>query len=499
MRKMNNGVYMIIRQKVFLLYIVLSLLFAAGLISACEVEETAVDSGGNGKGYPIILVHGFLGWGRDEVGGRLGHFYWGGYDDLQKVLEDAGYECHTGVVGPFSSNWDRACELYAQLKGTRTDYGIAHSRKHNHERYGRDFRGKALIKNEKRKPDWGSNGSHRKVHLIAHSQGGHTVRILAQLLENGFQEEKDTVYPADEPISPLFTGGEGTKDLVQSITTMASTHNGTSLANGVIKLVPIIEEILVNLIAVLGLDTNEIAFNIYDFKLQQFGLKSRLPGESFKEYWARIIPLMETFLDGSRKDTCLWDLSPEGAMEQNAWVHAQPNIYYFSFAGESSCRALTPDPLDNFEYHQVPDINNPVYFLPFGLMIGAYTCNDSRYHGLWRATDNDFFHMQVEDRVPVDSSWWTNDGIVNTISMNGPWLYPENYTGTKDLIINWDKTSTPSRGVWNFGGVFSNVDHFDITGTEILPIDRDNYNCPEFAEHAEDWYVQWAKVLASLK
>ena len=64
----------------------------------------------------------------------------------------------TGIVEPFSSNRDRACELYAQMKGTRTDYGIAHSRRHNHERYGRDFTGKALLKDENGNPDWGIQG-----------------------------------------------------------------------------------------------------------------------------------------------------------------------------------------------------------------------------------------------------------------------------------------------------------------------------------------------------
>jgi len=33
--------------------------------------------------YPIVLIHGFLGWGPDEMGG---YKYWGGKDDIADLL-----------------------------------------------------------------------------------------------------------------------------------------------------------------------------------------------------------------------------------------------------------------------------------------------------------------------------------------------------------------------------------------------------------------------------
>ena len=33
--------------------------------------------------HPIILVHGFLGWGKEEVGDKN---YWGGENDIEKYL-----------------------------------------------------------------------------------------------------------------------------------------------------------------------------------------------------------------------------------------------------------------------------------------------------------------------------------------------------------------------------------------------------------------------------
>ena len=75
---------------------------------------------------PVILVHGFGGWGRDDI---QGFYYWGGSRDFEEGLRKAGYLVFTASVGPFSSNWDRACELYAFIYGGTVDYGEFHSQK----------------------------------------------------------------------------------------------------------------------------------------------------------------------------------------------------------------------------------------------------------------------------------------------------------------------------------------------------------------------------------
>ena len=76
--------------------------------------------------YPIVLVHGFMGWGPDEMGS---YNYWGGKYDIKKLLEEQGHQVIVTSVGPVSSNWDRAVELYYQLKGGQVDYGKGHSDK----------------------------------------------------------------------------------------------------------------------------------------------------------------------------------------------------------------------------------------------------------------------------------------------------------------------------------------------------------------------------------
>jgi triacylglycerol lipase len=76
---------------------------AALVLSAEAVPTFAANN------YPVILVHGFAGFGRSEM---LGYKYWGGLTDLQVQLQAkyANQMVATAVVGPFSSNWDRAVE-----------------------------------------------------------------------------------------------------------------------------------------------------------------------------------------------------------------------------------------------------------------------------------------------------------------------------------------------------------------------------------------------------
>ena len=147
----------------------------------------------DGNHYPIVLVHGLFGWGGTEV---LGLNYWGGLSSLRDILNNAGYEVYTPSIGPVASNWDRACELYAYLVGGTVDYGAYHAATNGHARYGRTFPG---VLPELNNPD-----SELKVHLVGHSMGGETIRMLAQLLENGDADERNA--SRDGSISPLFTG-----------------------------------------------------------------------------------------------------------------------------------------------------------------------------------------------------------------------------------------------------------------------------------------------------
>ncbi|AVF26680.1 lipase Lip [Paenibacillus larvae subsp. larvae] len=379
----------------------LFILLVLGLLLPLPVQAEK----GKQNQYPIILVHGLAGWGRDEL---LGVKYWGGVHDIQENLKKEGYPVYTAAVGPVSSNWDRACELYAQIHGGTVDYGAAHAAKHGHARYGRTYTG--FIKN------WDETN---KVHLLGHSMGGQTIRMLVQLLKEGSDEERNYAQQhADVKLSPLFEGG---KSYVHSVTTIGSPHNGTTLADGSL-LLPCIKQWIIAM-AALGASSS---LSLYDFKLDQWGIKKK-KGESFVQYFDR---MMNSSIWGNTKDISQWDASTDGAKEINQWVKAQPDVYYFSYSAHATFPVL-------FTGFHLPHFTMNKLLMPNAVFIGSYT----RYE---------------KNRPTIDSSWWQNDGVINTNSMIGP---------STDKIISY--RGTPQIGIWNHIETKHNWDHFDLIGLDI--------------------------------
>ncbi len=357
--------------------------------------------------YPIILVHGLMGFGREEAAGLL---YWGGFRDIEAYLSNSGYRALTASIGAVSSNWDRACELYAQIKGGTVDYGEAHSKLHGHDRYGITYEGLY--------PEWGEinpeTGEVNKVHLIGHSMGGQTIRVLTELLSDGHPEEA-SLTSADS-ISPLFTGG---KSWVHSATSISTPHDGTSLLHILDDKVPFTRQLITLLAAFNGVIDNDL----YDFQLEQWGL-ARGNGEELSSYFDRV--MNSHIWDTS--DISKYDLSPEGAKQLNSWVEAQPDVYYFSVANEQTYSGF-------FTGHHYPELFMNPLFAPTSYLMGKYTHNGS---------------------VNIDQSWWENDGLVSTVSMDKPSF------GSSDAAVFYNGKA--QIGKWNYLGVLSQVDHTDIVG-----------------------------------
>ncbi|WP_077324882.1 esterase/lipase family protein [Virgibacillus siamensis] len=357
--------------------------------------------------YPIILVHGLAGWGENELGG---YKYWGGYNDIKANLDLNGYETYTAAVGPFSSNYDRAVELYYRIKGGKVDYGAAHAKKHGHLQFGEYYPG--FYKK------W--NATH-KVHLVGHSMGGQTIRVLEELLRNGSPLEQGyhEKHPS-EKISPLYQGGN---DWVHSITTIATPHNGTTFANGVKKFLPFVKDTVIHLAATSGYTRKSF---VYDFKLDQWGL-SRKPGESFMHYTNRVLEsdIWET------KDISLYDLSTTGAQDINEWADIKSDVYYFSYSGNATYRSIVTG-------HYLPLVfMNPTMMGP-SIYIGQYE--------------------QPNGSPPIDASWWPNDGLVSVVSAKHPFGQPAKlYSGNGEA----------ETGVWNFYPTKYRWDHQDFIGLDL--------------------------------
>lgn len=327
--------------------------------------------------YPYVLVHGLGGWGEgDGVNDTVQ--YWGATSiNLVEYLNKQGYEVHAPSVGPVSSTWDRACELYAQLTGTTVDYGEAHSKAHNHERFGRTY-------TEPLVAQWGEriNGGQRvKINLVGHSFGGATVRLLSSLLAYGNKEEQSAT---EGEISPLFEGGKG--DWVHSVTSLCAPHNGSSLTEvldsvgGLVGIKNTTDMLMTLCFGVAGLTAT--ADGIYDFKLEHFGITETNFSSATEA------------LTASGNDHAAYDLTPDGAAELNKTIKVNPDAYYFSYS-----YSTTKD--GSLLRGQVPVSGTLPILYPFALAMGSY-----------KGT--------TDGGISIDETWQENDGLVSVVSARYP-------------------------------------------------------------------------------
>lgn len=385
-------------------YKVLAVILAAVLVITATGLVFLLHDKGGGKGkaemkYPYVLVHGMGGWGTGSGMQNLARYWGADTGDLAEYLRNEGWEVYTPSVGPISSAWDRACELYAVLTGGTVDYGAAHAAAHGHERYGRTYETPLLSQ-------W--DGTH-KINLVGHSFGGETVRLLASLLAYGDEAEQTC---GAENISPLFTGGK--EDWVYSVTTLCSPHNGSSLTcvlNSVGGLIGVknTTELAAQLCFAAAGIANP-ANGAYDFMLDQFGITD--PGSTLPE----ITAALNAVFDGN-SDNAGYDLTPDGARELNGRIRMAENVYYFSYAWCTTERGT-------LTYIQKPISSTLPVLVPFALAMGSY--NGTTAGG-----------------IRIDETWHANDGLVSVVSAQYP-------AGDPQIPLNPD---APRKGVWNVAPV----------------------------------------------
>ncbi len=358
--------------------------------------------------YPYVLVHGLAGWG-GAVGINSVANYWGLMTgNIPDHMRGEGIKVYEASVGPFSSAWDRACELYAQLTGTTVDYGAAHSAEHGHDRYGKNYMTPLYA-------DWGKEtegGQLQKINLVGHSFGGTTIRLMTSLLEYGCEAE---VQASPDDVSELFTGGKG--NYVNSITTLCSPHNGSTLYYVVDQesLIPA----LLGLAQVTSGVTELVADGVVDLQLEHFGI--------FSDNENAMKILNDSYIKGN--DNAAHDLSPHGAAELNKTIQTVESVYYFSY---SYC-TTEKSPSSN---NQVPRLSTFFVMIPFAKLIGEYT------------------DTSETAPVKIDESWLPNDGMVNVISARHP---------NDEKFTEYTEGMKIERGVWHVFPTL-NGDHGTIVG-----------------------------------
>ncbi|MEI3160522.1 MAG: S-layer homology domain-containing protein [Oscillospiraceae bacterium] len=402
------------------LCLLLTLILAASLcvFPAAATDQTCPSS----KDDPVVFVHGLMGWGQ-RAGINAVLPYWGmTTGSLTSYLNSLGYETYSATVGPISSAWDRACELYAQLTGTTVDYGAAHAAAHDHARYGITYD----------QPLFSGWGTKHAVNLVGHSFGGATTRQFLELMANGSAEEVAAAKAAGTAPSPLFTGGKSS--WVHSMTEIAAPHNGTTFieSNGTIM------DVATNLAETLakGFGITEIK-NLYDFQLEQFGIYKD-PNETVLETLQRVFST--DFM--SHNDNAFLDLTIDKSLEINDGIGIEPNVYYFSYAGNQTVQ----DPVSG---NYIPSAKMWTLFYP-----GAY--NMGKYYDKYTA--GGFY---------IDKSWRPNDGMVNTVSAFYP-IHSDGTCLTKDGKQGWTNYDGYSNinfqpGIWYVMPVQS-FDHIQFVG-----------------------------------
>ena len=350
---------------------------------------------------PIILMHGFMGWGRDEMNN---FYYWGGSIDLEEYLRSQGYDVYSVSMGPISSNWDRAIEAFYQIKGGQVNYGEFHS-----ETYG-------IIQKPKGKSydgfykEWSEDNP---IHIISHSQGGQTARMLEYLLKENFHGEDSELLAKDK------TGW------IKSISTISCPHNGTLLADIITENLPFLQKMTPLFGA---METSKIE-EFYSFDLDQWNFK-RKPDESVSQYLDRI---SNSRIKNS-KNFSGWDLSIKGAKEFNDLYMTDSDTYYYSYPNYST-----------------KELKNGTHFPDWEMSLMVWIPS-----------------IIIGTSDKLSSDWYMNDGIVSTVSMK----YPVNSRNVSAPNKLYDEGSIDT-GIWQVMEPI-HQDHHVIIGHKLGNLDVDN-------------------------
>lgn len=376
--------------------------------------------GGFDTNYPFVFVLGFWSWGSYKKSSYETLPYFGFFtgENMALSMDRAGFRTAVADVSALGSAWDRACELYAQLTGTRVDYGRAHSEKFGHPRYGEDYTGRALI------DKWDEEN---KINIICHSFGGPTSALFASLLAYGCDEEK--AKTTDGTLSPLFEGGHD--KLIHSVTGLAGAYNGTSL----IIAKPAIDKTVEYL-------TDELPFG----KKNPLALAGKAVGAFFDTVTAGDTP---------DPDTGLYDMIPENTKKLNETIKTVPGIYYFTVPVCTSKHSEKRD-------CEVPDMKITDYFFALtGLILGRTQT--------WENGGKN-----------VDKTWQPNDGLVNTVSEYGPANAERVFTGLNPTVSDAEKIM-PEKGRYYVFKTFSGS-HNTLCGGTIRPCFKARYYIEDLME-----------------
>lgn len=382
------------------------------------------------KTYPFVFLHGMAGWSdRDPLYGFMP--YWGSAltplgdcDVMKSLTAEHGNEIYSPALGPFSSAWDSACQLYAQLTGTVTDYGEAHSRQHGHSRYGDDYTGNTLMKEKWNLQD--------KINLVGYSFGGTTARLFTHLLAYGCEEE---TAATGEATSPLFLGGH--TDCIHSCTSVAAPHNGTQLADILVGIkLPLV--LVATLLSFFG-STTINAQGLYPLRLSHFSIGGKNGSKAD-------FSLRNALAFARSSDNCGFNMTLGYMRGFNEKVKTVPSTYYYSYTASATTATGTGDR---------QKIEDGVSFPIKATSVLMATIENMTVAG-----------------IKLQGDWAVSDGVVPVASSRYPSAEKDNAFSYEDTLAKGEDI-LPGR--WYYMKNLENTDHFDFCRSADAPMSLDEF------------------------
>ncbi len=399
------------------------------IIFGSALPCSAAAAKGEKEGYPYVFIPGMVGWGT-EYHGYDKFPYWGGgftigqYDNLMDILNLAGVEAYAANPGPFNSAWDRTCEVFAALTGTVVDYGEAHSKAHNHERFGFSYEGKALMGEPWNMKD--------KINLLGYSFGSEVARLLTSLLAFGNEEE---VNATGESTSELFKGGYSS---INACITLSAPHNGTPLANALVDTkVPMM--LLATVFHFIGCTLGN---NIGPVSLQlgHFGVT---PKQGQQRVAFNLPKLLNYY---KSNDNCGYDMTIRGAKALNSIIKMSPDTYYYSFGTYST--------VINEESGRQNIVGNTSWmFRPTSLVLQSME------------------GLEI-DGIKLVDDWAIHDGVIPLASSRFPAI-DEAFAKSYEEVI--EKKESIEKGIWYYMEPIFGMDHFDFCGISDFPTTMEDF------------------------
>ena len=343
---------------------------------------------------------------------------------------------------PVGSLHDRACDIFYELKGGITDYGKEHSKKHGHSRFG-------YMYNDPLFKEWSSD---RPLHIVGHSLGGQTARMLLHLLSSGFFLES---HGADA-------------SWIKSVTTISSPLNGSMAVYALgakrrqrkgerSSVVPFSPGFCLG-----------VFIHLYDFMcpyvlrkyLLDFGMDHYTRHTSLQQLLDSIFVKSEMF---EGEDSANYDMLPHVAREHNRMWETLPSTYYFSFVGRLSKKKESSQ---SIQYYF------SILFLTFLTWFVEIL--------KWTHVSSSMPKGEAEER-------WNSgtDGLVTCQSQAYPRIGPSDSVPKHKKIESLEKLSSPpSPGCWYV--IDTNTHHLGI-----VPF-------PSSYENQRSFFIQLFNTLASL-